>query len=104
MAVRIDHVTLVIDTISTLTFTGPGNKVKVVVLSAASAVDPIYFTVGTATVPPANPVVGADDIYSVPSLADAQTVVSGLGSSMEIQVKLLAHVAHQLRVELISGV
>lgn len=102
MAVRIDHVTLVIDTISTLTFTGPGSRVQVTVLSAASAVDPIYFTVGSNAVPPANPVVGADDIESVPSLTGAWRMASAAGNGMDTQVKLLAHVAHIIRVELIN--
>lgn len=102
MAVRIDHVTLAIDTVATLTFTGSGNKVKVEILSAASAVDPVYFNIGTTAAPPADPTLLGDDQESVASLNGACRIAYGSSSSMSTVVKLIAHVAHIVRVELLG--
>lgn len=102
MAVRVAHVTLVIDTVSTVTLTGSGNKVKVTVLSAASAVDPVYFLVGTSTVPPANPTLAGNDQDSVSALNNAFKIVRGISSTADLQVKLIAHVAHIVCVELLG--
>lgn len=101
MAVRIDHVTLAAGVVSTLTFTGPGNKVKVEVIDA-TALGSVYFTVGTTAATPADPVSGADDIESVANIAGAARVAAGSGNTMTTVVKLISAGTPGVRVELLG--
>jgi hypothetical protein len=101
MAVRIDHVTLAVGVVSTLTFTGPGNKVKVEIIDATAS-GSVYFTIGTTATPPADPVSGADDIESVANVAGGSRIAAAAGSTTSTVVKLISAGTPGVRVELLG--
>lgn len=102
MAVRVDHVTLTANVVSTVDLTGSGSAVAVTIIDNAS---PVYFSVGTASgVPgtPADPTVGGDDFDSVPNSVGAYRMVGTTTSGSNVRVKCISAGTPVICVELVT--